>query len=151
MKALSIRQPWAWLICGGMPIFDSIDNGDGTTRVEFSHKVYIKDIENRPWPLPKWFPLPQRIYVHAGKSRDEAALEGLMAKGFPPGVVLSLFSDYLPRGAIIGEVDIVDCVTDSDSPWFEGPYGFVLTHPCLYDKPIPCKGKLGLFEVEVEP
>jgi hypothetical protein len=49
-------------------------------------------------------------------------------------------------GAIIGEVDIIDCVTESNSLWFEGKYGFVLANPVLYDKPIPCRGQLGFFE-----
>ena len=45
MKALSIRQPWAWLICRG-----------------------FKDIENRNWKLPAYgFSPPGRVYVHAGK------------------------------------------------------------------------------------
>ena len=32
------------------------------------------------------------------------------------------------------------------SPWFFGPFGYVVQDGRLYDKPIPCKGKLGFFE-----
>ena len=53
------------------------------------------------------------------------------------------------QGAIIGEADIIDCVTWSNSPWFVGPYGFILQNPILYDKPIPYKGRLGFFEVNL--
>jgi hypothetical protein len=147
MKALSVKQPWAHLICAGMPLTESVDLGDGTSTVKLSGRVAIKDIENRSWPIPKWFKLPQRIYVHAGQKRDEEALMWLFKKGFAPMVVLSLYSDKVPVGALVGEVDIVGCVTQSDSPWFAGPYGFVLANPVLYKNPLPCKGKLGFFDV----
>ncbi len=55
------------------------------------------------------------------------------------------------RYSIFNEVDIVDCVTESKSPWFiTGNYGFVLANPKLYQKPIPYKGMLGFFEVPDE-
>jgi len=53
------------------------------------------------------------------------------------------------RGAIVGEVDIIDCVDRSDSLWFVGKYGFILANPVLYENPIPCKGKLNFFEPEI--
>ena len=56
----------------------------------------------------------------------------------------------LPRGAIVGRVDLVDCVASSRSRWFFGPYGFVLKNPVEFGKPIPYKGRLGLFEVPEE-
>jgi len=146
-KALSIRQPWATLITIGLPVYDSILNKDGTSRVEFRGKVLIKDIENRKWPLPKWFETPQRIYVHAGKGEDNSALEWLLSQGFPAFPVLMMFTR--PKGAIVGEIDILDCVTESDSPWFQGPYGFILANPMPYRDPIPCKGKLGFFTPEL--
>ena len=52
----------------------------------------------------------------------------------------------LARGGIVGSVEIVDCVEDSDSPWFIGRYGFVLRDP----RPmpfVPWKGALGFFGV----
>lgn len=116
MKAISIRQPWAWLIVNG-----------------------FKDIENRSWPTQ----FRGRIYVHAGKGMTEDEyLEGfLLAR--QNGVMLPPAYD-LERGGIVGEVDIVRCTTISDSPWFFGPFGFVLANA----KPLPfrwCKGSLGIF------
>jgi len=146
MKALSIKQPWAWLICAGMPLTETVDLGNGISTVKLSGKAVIKDIENRGWPIPSWFELPQRIMVHAPKKRDEEAMKWLFNKGFAPMLVMALYTDKIPVGAIIGEVDIVGCVTASELPWFVGPYGFVLANPELYEKPIPCKGKLGFFE-----
>jgi len=154
MKALSLKQPWAMLILAGMPVFQPVPNKDpgaaaGSTRVEFSGKVRLKDIENRKWPLPKSFEVPQRVYIHASKTFDKLALDWLLEKGFPAFPCLMLFSDRVPRGAIVGEVDITGCVTESESPWFFGPYGFLLANPVGYEKPIPYKGRLGFFEVEL--
>ena len=50
-------------------------------------------------------------------------------------------------GILLGMVEMFDCVTWSDSEWFNGPYGFLLRNP----KPIPfipLRGKLGFFDVE---
>ena len=50
-------------------------------------------------------------------------------------------------GHIVGKVDIVDCVTESESPWFFGRHGFVLANPVAFARPVPCKGALGFFTV----
>jgi hypothetical protein len=55
----------------------------------------------------------------------------------------------LSFGAIIGEVDIIDCVSESISPWFSGKYGFLLSNPVLYERPLPCKGKLNFFTPDI--
>lgn len=151
MKALSIRPPWGSLICGGMPTIEAVDNGDGTQSVRLSGMVSLKNVENRTWSTD----FRGRIYVHQGKRVDSDALVALFKIGFAPMTVLCLFGnserhmEAIPRGAIIGEVDIVDCVEQHESPWFTGPYGFVLGNPVLYDKPIPCKGRLGFFTPDV--
>jgi len=145
VKALSIRQPWATLIVGGLPILKSVDNGDGSTSVKWSGKVILKDIENRSRPTN----FRGRIYVHAPKLEApfERTFEFLVNLGLAPMVALMSFSKRLGRQVIIGEVDIVGCVTESKSPWFTGPYGWVLANPVVYEHSIPCKGKLGFFEV----
>jgi hypothetical protein len=89
-----------------------------------------KKIENRTWKTN----YRGRILVHASKNWDKEA--DIRPNGF----------DF---GCILGEVDIVDCVTFHKSVWFEGPYGFVLENPFEYERPIPYKGQLGLFEVEL--
>ena len=150
MKALSIKQPWASLIVMGLPVFEGVDNGDGSQRVEFTNKVIRKDIENRSWALPKWFQIPQRIYVHASQKDDKEAFEALLQMGLPAMPVMMMSSKHIPRGAIIGEVDIVGCVTESSSPWFAGPYGFQLANPVAYKTPIRYKGRLGFFEIPAE-
>ncbi len=113
---LSIRQPWAWLI---------VNAG--------------KDIENRSWPTK----FRGRFLIHASKgmTRDEYEDAGLCAAD--SRIALPRF-EVLERGGIVGEAEIVDCVTRSESVWFFGPYGFVLRNA----KPLPfwpCKGALGFF------
>ena len=95
MKALSIRQPWAWLICKG-----------------------YKDIENRDWGTG----FRGRIYVHAGKIPDDDAWDfvedRLDYKVWDAIWDKTWLDRNLTKGAVIGEVDIVDCVSKSESRWF---------------------------------
>ena len=114
MKALSIRQPWAWLIANG-----------------------YKDIENRTWNTK----FRGRIYVHTGQRIDPNDFQRQREHVRKSGIMIP----ELVTGAVIGEVAIVDCVPQSDSPWVDGPYGLVLANPVAYDKPIPCKGQRGFF------
>ena len=118
MRALSIRQPWAWLVVNG-----------------------YKDIENRTWRTN----FRGRIYVHAGRrvvSDDYPEQREFIARA---GIVIPA---KLARGAIVGEVTITGCFSASDSPWFCGPYGFTLEDPVAYKAPIPCRGQLGFFQVD---
>jgi hypothetical protein len=118
VKAISIRQPWAWLIVHG-----------------------YKDVENRTWVTKYRGP----ILIHAGKTFDPAfdelcqVLRGEFDIHVPPRKQLS-------RGGIVGQATIVDCVTDHDSAFFSGPYGFVLedAQPLSFQ---PCKGRLGIFDL----
>lgn len=122
MLALSIRQPWAWLI---------LHAG--------------KDIENRVWSTR----LRGRILVHAAKgmTRDEyrEALEFAHCHCGVPIAKLPKF-EALERGGIVGAVDIADCVNQSESPWFVGTHGFVLQNPEVIPFH-PVKGQLGFFNV----
>jgi len=126
LKALSIEMPWAYLIACG-----------------------IKDVEDRTWPTE----FRGRIYIHAGKSFDKEALKSPKLRRIEKGGLIDLQTGWAiaklclfwEESAIIGEVDIVDCVTQSRSPWFEGPYGFVLANPIMYKRYLPCKGRLRFF------
>lgn len=51
-------------------------------------------------------------------------------------------------GAIIGLANIIDCIDKSNSPYFYGPYGFVLANRRSII-PIAIKGKLRLFDVDI--
>jgi hypothetical protein len=55
--------------------------------------------------------------------------------------------DKMRRGGLIGQVQIVDMITRSSSPWFSGPIGYVIGDAKKLPF-VPCKGALGFFEVE---
>lgn len=120
-RALSIRQPWAWAI------------------------LYAgKRIENRS----RRTHYRGSICIHASKSKaaiqympDRQRIQAITARRFEP----PKFAETIHRGGIIGTAEIVDCVDTSDSPWFDGPFGWVLENvqPVEF---IPVKGALGLFE-----
>lgn len=120
--ALSIRQPWAWLI---------LNAG--------------KDIENRTWPthFRGWF------FIHAAKgmTMEEYYSVKLWLPTIGKGDVAARMPDrnQLERGGIVGMAKLGNCVNGSDSPWFCGPYGFVLDE--VMPLPFrPCKGALGFFK-----
>jgi hypothetical protein len=122
---ISVRQPWAWLI---------INAG--------------KDIENRDWSTK----VRGRVLIHAAKgcTKDEwRAAWGCVQEICPEAwdkACREIQAGSIERGGIIGSVEIVDCVSKSDSPWFFGRYGFVLRDP----QPLPfypCRGQLGFFRI----
>ena len=92
-----------------------------------------KDIENRSWPTTYRGPL----LVHAGASYR---MNAWLPRGVRPPD-----REKLDFSAIIGVVDLVDVVERSRSRWFEGEYGFVLRNPRALSRPVPCKGRLGLW------
>jgi hypothetical protein len=118
MKALSIRQPWAWLIIHGG-----------------------KDIENRTWHTK----FRGRFLVHASKTLTGAEFVRVTKfceeRGLPVPNVCEMH-----RGGIIGSVELVDSVEHSTSPWYMGDKGFVLRDPKpLPFNPYP--GRLQFFDV----
>ena len=137
MKALSIKQPWASLIAHG-----------------------IKNIENRGWRTN----FRGRILIHtcaksAGQMSQILTNEQyycVKETGWRDGT-------YKPLSAIIGEVDIVDCVINHSSIWAEKSnpnnesillpnpvYNWVLANPVLYANPIlNVKGKLSFWDYEL--
>jgi hypothetical protein len=112
----------------------------------------LKRIENRPWRTHVRGP----ILIHAGLGKDTFDCVAMCKR---LGVPLPDVST-LPRGGIVGVVDIVDCVTASDDPFFFGPFGFVLANarplpftPCrgfqrFFHAPADVVAKLGLAPLE---
>jgi hypothetical protein len=120
--ALSIRQPWAWLIVQGH-----------------------KPIENRDWQSSFRGP----VLIHAGIRMSPAEYEAcdIFIRGFTE-ITLPPF-DSLERGGIVGEAEMTNCITHSDNPWFTGPNGFVFRNPkpLQFHR---CGGKLGFFKADFE-
>ena len=127
MKAVSVRQPWAWLI---------IHAG--------------KDIENRTWATRHRGPL----LIHASLTPDPRLddIRQILTDEFDIHIPPTTELDF---GGIVGRVNLVDCfkvspiVSPNDSPWLEGPWAWKLADP----EPLPfsaCKGRLKIFDVEVD-
>lgn len=120
MKALSILQPYAWLIVNGH-----------------------KDVENRTWPTG----FRGRVLIHAGlkypkrEYADDLVSHTRYYGSYPAREEMI--------GGIVGVATVVDCVKTSESRWFNGPYGFVLkdAKPLPF---VPCKGQLGFFDIPAE-
>ena len=130
MKALTIKEPWASLI------------------IE-EYKKY----EIRSWKTK----YRGKILIHAGLSIEKDMMER--------------FKDYnidINPGYIIGEATITDCILVDEEFYCElrsidpvvygrsnhtETYAWKLENVVKYDNPIPCKGKLGLWnycEVNLE-
>ena len=124
MMALSVRQPYAFAIVMG-----------------------FKPVENRVWETP----YRGSVLIHAGKKeeRDDIyAVVAQIARQTQTGrtETLELYKRMRARGAIVGRADVVACTSAMDSPWFQGPYGFLLEN-AEWCEPIPCKGMLGFFDI----
>ena len=119
MKALTIKEPWATLIIEG-------------------YKTY----EFRGWKTN----YRGKILIHSGLS-----LEKDMAERFKQ------YNLNYNCGNIIGEAELTDCilVDEKINPLVYAKsnhvekYAWNLENIKKYDKPIPCKGKLGLWNYEV--
>lgn len=151
MKAISIKQPWASLIVHG-----------------------IKDVENRTWACPKMY-IGKRILIHASAVPVEMRNPNSVftkeqwdsfSLGYQRDIICG---DGFPNSAIIGSVEIVDCVINHPSIWAEKTenytvgmnpklhenitgkkviYNWVLANPVLFEKPIPAKGRLSFWEYD---
>ena len=144
MKALSIRPAWAHLIIRP-DITDPIKRWNATQR------GILKLIENRTWATS----YRGKILVHASKSMTKAEYADAMdmlyrVTGSVPDSIPSF--DDMPRGGIIGSVQVVGCLPPEEvcSGWrMPGHFGFQLHNP----QPLPfrpMRGQLGFFEVPEE-
>lgn len=123
MKALSIRQPWAWLIVNGH-----------------------KKVENRTWRTN----FRGEFAVHAASKMtviEYARAQGVAARA---GIRLPQI-DMIERGGIVGLANITDCrpvdPKGEKDPFFFGPYGFIIDRAVAIPF-YPMLGKLGFFETE---
>jgi hypothetical protein len=138
VKAISVRQPWAWCITNAG-----------------------KCVENRTWNTDYRGP----VLIHAAKRCTMAEYVDWSnsiwnAAPYAEAVLCSLTGHDLPdikdmpRGGFVARASIVGCVHASDKHllsaqdklWFFGPYGFVLSdvEPIPF---VPYLGALGLFNV----
>ncbi|MFB4265356.1 ASCH domain-containing protein [Nonomuraea sp. GTA35] len=148
MKTLSVRQPWAWAIAHGG-----------------------KTIENRTWSTGYRGPL----MIHAGARWDDdgawdrRVLRALHAFGnrFDPPLRVErigtkthrlIRDSQLTPSAIVAVVDVVGICTARSTAeqcgcgvWAaEGQCHWRLARPRPLDEPVPCKGRLGLWDLPTD-
>ena len=128
LPALSIKQPWAWLIVNG---YKDIENRNGL-------KNFTGD-----------------FLIHTGRKFDKKGFKWILQNrerlGLKLGELPLLIDESCIKyrvGGIIGHATITGFVEKSDSPWFVGKYGLLIKDA----KPLPftpCKGKLSFFKPEI--
>lgn len=135
MRAITVRQPWAWAIFHAQ-----------------------KDVENRDWGRTV---ARGRIAIHAGKRLDPDGIETVAAAaGHSTSSLIGLMTEA-PLGAIIGTVEVVSIheaymmppengglrMLSCHRPWgLPTRYHWMLANPRPCE-PIPCRGALGLWTV----
>lgn len=138
MKALSILQPYAWLI-----IRPDIVGEDA--RLRAYEDGLIKDIENRDWQCHYRGP----VLVHAGKRYGPRIHRDYAEFYAYERITLPAYEEMLAlTGGIVGQVTITGCCREHPSRWkVDGSWGMTLTDA----EPLPFRpyrGQLGFFEVE---
>lgn len=117
----------------------------------------VKVLENRTWAIP----YRGRLWLHASKTapietcwgdvrKDWTEARPHVGSSYLPGIL------DLPRGVILGSVDLVACFEDGQRMpddlcrrWdCEGPVCWHMTNPVLLDQPIPAKGMLGVWRYQ---
>ncbi|EMX9180730.1 ASCH domain-containing protein [Citrobacter sedlakii] len=124
MKAISVRQPWAWLIVNG-----------------------YKDIENRS--RETYYRGPVLIHASAHRPTQAEIHEARLILEKTHGTVVALrlprTAEHFHLGGITGMATITGTSRNSDSPWFSGPVGWMLQDAELVTFR-PLRGRLSFFE-----
>lgn len=150
LKALSVKQPWAWLITRP----DLVTHEE---RMAAFSKSQIKDFENRDWPTRhpgRTFRGDVLIHASLGPSSKKEAREEYDAACHTAkrnGITCLPAFDKLERGGIVGQAridyfadDMGDTERDDfDSVWrFSSGFRLSLNEALPF---VPCKGSLGFF------
>jgi hypothetical protein len=120
MKALTIRQPWAWAIAAG-----------------------LKRVENRSWRTGYRGP----IGIHAGKARCPAGV--VLPDGTPVVDAELVYGAVIVVAELVDCVPVADAPVGWATPFTEGPFCWLLANVRRIT-PVPWVGQLQLFEVPDE-
>lgn len=144
VRVLSIREPWLTMILLG---HKPVENRKRPLKYRgdlYLHAPMIFDLAGYFW-IAKQFPhllhalgnlrrwLPR--YMFTGRVQLDARQEAYLFNG--------------TAGHILGKARMAGCVDNSASPWFTGPWGWLLKDPVRLAEPIKCKGRQGIFFAEI--
>lgn len=161
MKAISILQPWATLVASGFKHFET-----RSWNIKYRGELLIH-------ASAKW---NNSLYQ---KIIDIGAEEPLYSIGYHlTSIKNGTIKTNLPLGAIIGKVNLIDCIKVSDLQLMKdtctpmraggklvpenwdrefafgdysfGRYGWLLSEPVLFKTPIPYKGQLQIWNYNGE-
>ena len=118
MKAITLYRPWSYAV---------------------AHLG--KDIENRSWKCP--LPIGSNLAIHSGQKWDKQGAEWIKNT---LGLQLPKEEEIQP-GQIICVITFGGNLTESESKWFFGPYGWALEDAFVLPEPVPCKGAQGLWSI----
>ncbi len=124
MKALSVKPPWPYAIF---------------------HPDLDKDIENRKIKYRESVILGDTI-IQSSKSWDREGylfIKNVLKLPVPP-------IDQHTFGRLEGIVNITGVLTESDSIWFSGPFGYPMTDKREFERKPRFKGSQGIFYVPEE-
>lgn len=136
MKAYTVYQPYALATVAG-----------------------LKHYETRP----RRTNIRGRVAVHAGKLDTIQATKRLSDADFWGLMEAVGGKTELPRGAIVGTVEIVDCVPVEEivntltererllGDFSPGRFAWVLQNPVMFDTPIPARGQQGWWNWSETP
>lgn len=136
MKALSLRQPWAWAV---LHLGKTVENR----------------VRNMGLPKPSEFLI--HASLHFSYTYYEEALSWMRVRGLIPPTVQVPNLASMPRGVVIGMATSCQIIRprEHDHPeatnpwWMEDQYGYVLTHVRATPL-VPLRAYLGFFTVPDE-
>jgi len=123
-KALTLNPIWAWAVVTG-----------------------LKTIENRTWNTR----YRGRLLIHAAAHQpDEEKIRQWFQLRWRRHIIVP---QDIPRGAIVGAVDVLDVVPFTmsfrvehwDNPFATGPFCWMLANATRDETPTPARGKQGLW------
>jgi hypothetical protein len=128
INCLSVKNPWAYAILNLGKNIENRTRGTGYRGI---------------------------LYIHSSAIPDSNAISRVLQIGNSLGRVypdLTIEEMLANTGCILGYVDLVDCVKaiSTSNPWGESNcVHWYLRNPVLLKKPVPAKGKLGIWKWEV--
>ena len=176
VKCLSVRNPLSYFICYGLK-----DTENRSWQTKYRGTIYIHssgkyeyppliDLTDEPLPVyNEWFEMFDEEKVKQGeylvydekvpgyhlRERESQPAKIVREYKFWGQNMNQAIEDYnaifFHKAAIVGKVDIVDIVKDSDSPWADpDSYQWVLENAVVFKNPVlNVKGRLNFWEYDV--